>query len=118
MQNRYPNNYSIKNNEMKKGLLLIIFIMIIYFSGNAQKSCTITCNLTTANVCPTSNQWKNNTSIYNDKDLMRELGYVKDKNGCWNLQGGSTAVINGPKSKLQRWFEKLKGRFNVQKSGF
>jgi hypothetical protein len=102
---------------MKKQLFLSIIAITFCLIGNSQ-TCTLTCNLGTSYVCPTSNTWKSNPGTYNDSELMTSLGYSKDNKGCWKLQGSSTKTITGSKSKLKQWYDKLKRTFSTTKTGF
>lgn len=93
--------------------------MVTFFSLVVKsQNCTLTCNLTTSYVCPNSNTWKNNPNIYNDGEMMTSLGYAKDKQGCWKLQGSSTKTVAGEKNKLKNWYDKLKKAFSISKTGF
>ena len=105
---------------MKQIIILIATFTFVNHSTTAQ-SCTIKCNLTYGYVCPSSYTWKNNPGIYNDADLMKELGYVKDNKGCWKLGGNSTSVTitTSNKPKAQSWWEKIKQAFTgAKKTGF
>ena len=95
--------------------------MFFALNSNAQKACTVSCNLTSAYVCPNSATWKSNQTIYNDASLMQDLGYTKDSKGCWKLGTTNTAVTlkttNVPKA--QGWWQKVKSAFSgAKKTGF
>lgn len=105
---------------MKQKIILTVALIIVSYFVQAQ-TCTIKCNLTTAYVCPNSNTWKSNPSIYNDADLMKELGYTKDSKGCWKLSSNSTSVtiITTNKLKAQSWWRKINKAFpGASKTGF
>ena len=102
---------------MKKQLFLLLIVICFCLAGNSQ-ACTITCNLTTSFVCPNSNTWKQNSALYNDRELMTSLGYSKDNNGCWTLQGSTTKTITGEKKKMQSLYTKIKRFFSTSKTGF
>lgn len=106
---------------MKKNIVIFTAAFIVctisLFAQSSNKSCSITCNLTTANVCPESNTWKSNPAIYNDSELMTSLGYTK-KGACWILNGNKTKTITGSSSKLKSWYNKLSKVFNTSKAGF
>ena len=102
----------------------VLFAIALIFTGyltNAQssKKCTISCNVTSSYVCPGSNTWKSNPSLYNDAAFMKEIGYVKDSKGCWKLAGSSIKVETTDKSKAKEMWAKITNYFSgAKKTGF
>ena len=109
-----------KINIMKLKIILTAALISTSYFVYPQK-CIISCNLTTAYVCPNSNTWKSNPGIYNDADLMKELGYAKDNKGCWKLSNNNTSatITTTNKPKAQTWWDKIKQAFSgAKKTGF
>jgi hypothetical protein len=104
---------------MNKIIIIVLLNFILAKSVNAQSNrCFLICNLTTAYVCPNSNTWLNNPTLYGDVEIMQSLGYKKDKKGCWSLKGNKKVEIRKPLDKLKELYEKLKNEFSVTKTGF
>lgn len=106
---------------MKQKITLALALVIISYCINAQtnKTCTITCNVTTAYVCPNSNTWKSNPNLYNDDGFMTEIGYTKDSKGCWKFGGTTINLKTTDKVKAESWWSKVKNYFSgAKKTGF
>jgi hypothetical protein len=108
-----------------KQILKFSLVVVLMFSAmglaQSQTLCSITCNISQAYVCPKSNQWKNNPELYGDEETMKDIGYSKDKDGCWVLKGSSTYQKSGDKSSMTKIYDKLSrffGKNNVKKTGF
>ena len=105
--------------KQKITVTLALIFLSYYLQAQTSKPCTITCNVTSAYVCPNSNTWKSNPSQYNDVQFMQDIGFVKDSKGCWKLGGNAINIKTNDKAKAQSLWARIKNYFSgAQKTGF